>query len=134
MAAKSVVVLMGDSVLIESLGESMRKELKFQIVQMFDGDVDLEKNLKTFKPEFIVIDLDSVRPATIVSLIRDYSGLSFFGIDHSTSQTIIFKSNQYPIHSMHEFCQLAQTGLNPDLQHLKGGLFTQETIYASNSK
>lgn len=108
----------------------MRKELKFRIIQMLDGDVDLKKHLETLKPSLIVIDLDSMQPSNIISLIKEYPGFSFLGINHSTSQIITFESNHYPINSMHEFCQLAQTGLNQNLHRQKGGFVRQEKVNA----
>lgn len=121
MNDQPLVAFLGESVLMECLGESMRSELEVIVVWMDICTAGLYEQLNTLKPDMIVVDLETPRPYAVLALLRERPGTLFLGVDHISSQVIVLQSSQHPVRSMQEFCQLAQAELGCESRMQKGG-------------
>lgn len=107
--SRPLVVLLSDSILMEGLGVSLREELGMHVIQIGNHRTDLQQNLDALEPDLIIIDLDDPQLPAILFMLRKQPGSLFLGIDLQFSQVVVSNCNRYPIHSMGEFCQLAET-------------------------
>lgn len=121
MDTRALVVLLGDCMLMEGLGDSLRNELELDVVNVSNGTFSFQEQLNELKPDMIVVDLDTPQPSNILSLLTERPGTLLLGIDHNSNQVITMKSNRYPIHSINEVCQLTQAELGCEARTQKGG-------------
>jgi len=120
MGKRPLVVLLSDSILMEGLGESLREELRLNVVQVENHRGGLQERLDGLAPDLIIIDLDNPHLSTILFILRKQPETLFLGIDQQFSQVFVLNCNRYPIHSMGEFCRLAETLLDVN-GHKRGG-------------
>lgn len=119
MGDRMPVIVMGDSLLMDSLGSNLREGLKMDVIRVNAASADLEERLRVIQPDLIVFELDVPRPCSILALLKEQPGTLFLGIDPTFSQVIAFNSNWHIIQTMQEFCQLAQTQLD-EYKQLEG--------------
>lgn len=116
MGDRMPVIVMGDSLLMDSLGSNLREGLKMDVIRVNAASADLEERLRVIQPDLIVFELDVPRPCSILALLKEQPGTLFLGIDPTFSQVIALHSDWHLIQTLQEFCQLAQTQLNEDTQ------------------
>lgn len=112
MDKRPLVVLLSDSILMEGLGESLQEELGLNVVQMESHRQGLQERLDALAPDLIVTDLDNPQLANILTMLKKQPETQYLAIDQQLSQVVVLNCNRYPIHSMNEFCQLAETLLD----------------------
>ncbi len=112
MEKQMLVVVLGDSLLMDSVGSDLRDGLDLNVIQVNAFSADDGDWLKSLNPKLIVFELNTPRPCHILSLLREQPGTLFLGIDINCSQAIVLNSNLHSIGNMKELCQLAQTKLD----------------------
>lgn len=128
MDKKGLVIVLGESLLMDGIGTSLRSGQDMSVVRLDAFRPDLEACVKSLDPELIVFELDAPRPCTILSLLREQPGTTFFAVDTSCSQVIMLNSRRHAVQNLKEFCQLAQTGVNNyEAGIRKGGNETEKT-------
>jgi hypothetical protein len=121
MRPQSLVVLLGDTVLIDSVAAGLEDTQAFGVVRM-DASVDgLGEHLKALNPALIVFELDTRRSPAIFSLLREQPGTQLLGLDLTCSQAIVLKSCQHTTRTMKELCQVVQAEVDHRAQTRKGG-------------
>lgn len=133
MDDKQLVILLGDSVFLDSLGITLRDELGLIVIQMDGNSPGLPDLLQAFAPDLMIFDLDAPCTSAILVLLRESPVTTSLGVDHSFSQVTVLKSTLCPIDSMQQFCRLAQSELGRNLSRQKGGERKLE-IHPSNHK
>jgi hypothetical protein len=115
------VVVLGDSLLMDSVRTTLQNGLAHSIVQVDPLEADIGGCLKFFRPELIVFELDSSPLYAILSLLREQPNTLLLGIDGHCSQVIALNGRQHLIEDMEGFCQLAQAELDRRAHIWKGG-------------
>jgi len=105
------VIVLGDSLLMDSVVTNLRDELALDVTQVDTSCMDNEECLKSLDAEMFIFELDSPQPGTVLSLLKELTDALFLAIDTNCSQVIELSSTRHPIENMKEFCQLAQTRL-----------------------
>ena len=105
------VVVLGNSLLMDSVGTNLRDGLALCVFQADASDTGYGEYLNSLAPELVVFELDVPRPCTILSLLKENSGIVFMSVDTKSSQVIVFHSDRYQIRDMDEFCELVRSKL-----------------------
>lgn len=105
------VVVLGNSLLMDSVASNLRDELALSVIRMESSQIDDRACLKAIQPGLIVFEMESPRPCAILSLLREQPGVPLLGIDTNCSQVVEIIGGLHPVQNMKEFCQLAQTSL-----------------------
>lgn len=121
MAKQALVVVLGESLLLNSVEVHLRSGLALPVIRVDSSGGEVNKSVRSLQPELVVFELDTPRPCAILSMLREQSGTVFLGIDTNDSQVVVLNSSRHPIGSMQEFCQLAEARLNDKAQTEKGG-------------
>ena len=120
METRSLVVLLGDSVLMDGVAVGL-EDRQFGVVRLDATDDDIGGRLTALTPDLIVFELDSPRSPSILSLLREQPDTLLLGLDLTCSQVIVLNSHRYITRTMKELCQLVQTEVGHKAHTRKGG-------------
>jgi hypothetical protein len=105
------VVVLGDSLLMDSVAGNLRDELSLSVIRVEGSCINNRECLKSIQPDLIVFEWDAPRPCSILALLREQPGVLLLGIDTNCSQVVQIIGGLHQVQSMKEFCRLAQNSL-----------------------
>lgn len=105
------IVVLGDSLLMDSLASNLRDGLALSVIRVDASCINNRECLKSIQAELIIFEWDAPRPDSILALLREQPGVRLLGIDTSCSQVIEITGRLHPVDNMNEFCRLAQNSL-----------------------
>jgi hypothetical protein len=108
MDERPLIVLLGDSLLMDGVAMSLGDGWRVGVVQMDASIAEMGERLRSLKPELILFELDSPGTPAVFSLLREEPGTLLLGLDRDCSQVIVLNSSRHPTRSMQELGQLVQ--------------------------
>lgn len=93
MEKRRRVILYGKSVIVGSVGASMRDVSGLEIVPLVPP-LPEAKELDALAPDAIIFDLEAAHPDAALSLLRQRPGLLLIGVDPSSDELVIVSSRQ----------------------------------------
>lgn len=105
------VIVLGDSLLMDSVVTNLQGELALSVKRVDTSCMGNEECLKSLEPEMFIFELDTPQPGTILSLLKELTDALFLAIDTNCSQVIELRSASHPIENMKELCELTQSRL-----------------------
>lgn len=105
------VVVLGDSLLLDSVAGNLRDELSLSVIRVDASCINNRECLKSIQPDLIVFEWDAPRPCSILALLREQPGVPLLGIDTSCSQVVEITGGLHPVQNMTELCQVARNSL-----------------------
>lgn len=108
MDERPVVVLLGDSLLMDGVAMSLGDGWRLGVVQMDTSGTDIGERIKSLNPELIVFELDGPRSPTLSTLLTEQPGTMLLGLDLDSSQVIVLNGSRHPARNMKELGQLVQ--------------------------
>ena len=109
MERRPLVVLVGDSVLIDSVSASLEEKGVPGVIHLNVPSVDVHKRLGDLKPDLVVFELDSPYTSPVYTLLREHPGIRLVGLDLNDSSVIVISSHQHTTHSMGELAHVVHT-------------------------
>ena len=109
MKKRPLVVLLGDSLLMDGVAVGLGGRRILGVVRMNTSVADIGERLRSLNPDVIVFELDTPRSPAILALLREQPGTLLLGLDQTCSQVIVLNSQQHTTRTMKELCQLVQT-------------------------
>ena len=117
---QTVVIVIGDSFLMEGIGLGLQKEQALDVIQMETFNKNTQEHLKSLQPELIIFELNNQFSANILSMIAEKPNTIFLAIDNDSDRVIELQSNSYTALNMKDFFQLVCAKVH-DLRKLPGG-------------
>jgi hypothetical protein len=111
MEEKVQVIVLGDSLLMDSVMINLQDELALNVTRVDASCINDKECLKSLDAEIFIFELDTPQPGAIVSLLKELTDALFLAIDTNCSQVVELGSARHSIENMKELCQLAQTRL-----------------------
>ncbi len=74
---KRLIVLYGNSVIVGTLGASLRRSNQYKVVPLLPSQ---QSELETTAPDVVVFDLEAARPEVAFSMLESHPGLMLIGI------------------------------------------------------
>ncbi|MCP4543965.1 MAG: hypothetical protein GY832_43175 [Chloroflexi bacterium] len=109
MENSRLVVLFGDSLLMDGVEASLRASQSLSVMRILDAVTDLRKCLQSLQPDMVIFDWDTPQAQLIVSVLRDQPGVTLLGLDVHSRKVIIVSSHQYTPLSVGELVQVIQS-------------------------
>jgi hypothetical protein len=116
MENSRLVVLFGDSLLMDGVEASLRASQSLGVMRIQDGVADLRKCLRSLRPDMVIFDWDTPQAQLIVSVLRDQPGVTLLGLDIHSRKVIIVSSHQYTPLSASELVQVIQSQSFPKVR------------------
>jgi hypothetical protein len=126
MQPRPLVVLLGDSLLMDGIAVSLAGRKMPGTIRMDSDVLDIRENLKTLQPDLVIFELGAPQSPAILSLLKEQPGIHLMGLDPACSRVIVLNSQQHPTPTMNELYQVvqAETGQQvhlPQAHSPKGG-------------
>jgi hypothetical protein len=107
MTNKPLVALLGNSLLIDGVAESLASRQTLNVIRIDSTDVGT--SVKSLQPDLIVYELESPQSSAILALLSEQPGSLLLGLDLSSSRVIVMNSQQHITRSMQDLYQVFQT-------------------------
>lgn len=112
MENRPLVVLLGNSLLMDGVAVSLTGEQMPNLVRVEAEFEDLRQRLNSIKPDLIVFELDNPEAQSIISLLKARPELLLIGLDPDCCQAIVLNSSQHQTQSMNDLQNVVQTVAN----------------------
>jgi hypothetical protein len=109
MENSRLVVLFGDSLLMDGVEASLRASQSLAVMRILDTVANLRECLQSLQPDMVIFDWDTPQAQLIVSVLRDQPGVTLLGLDVHSRKVIIVSSHQYTPLSVSELVQVIQS-------------------------
>ena len=121
MELRPLVVLLGDSILIDGIAASLGDKEVEGMIHLDAPSVDVQERLEVLKPQVVVFELDSPYASPVLTFLREHPRITLVGLDLTCSRAIILNSQQHFTPTIDNLCQMVQTKAS-EIPHLpKGG-------------
>ena len=108
MEKHTVVVLLGNSMMMDGIAVSLANNDAVSSLQVDPSIANLQGRLKHIEPDLILYELDSDWAHSILSLLSEQPGTLLLGLDADCSRVIVMNSRQRLTKSMEELYELFQ--------------------------
>jgi chemotaxis response regulator CheB len=108
MENRQIVVLFGDSLLIDTVEASLGDNQEWGVVRIHTNVTDVGERLKSLCPDLVIFDWDAPHSEFVVSLLRDQPGIPLLGLDVTCSKVVVLSSRQYIALTAHDLIQVIQ--------------------------
>jgi hypothetical protein len=121
MPQRPLVVLLGDSLLLDGIAVNLAGREMPGTIRMNSDVTDFREYLKTLQPDMIIFELGAPQSTAILSLLSEQPGIQLLGLDLAFSRVIALNSRQHLAPTMNEFCQMVQDRAGQQGDSSKGG-------------
>lgn len=108
MINDQVVVLFGDSLLMDAVEASLGDRQGVSVVRIPTTIHNVEAYIDSLTPDFIIFDWDAPYTEVIISFLRYRPGIPLLGIDVATSRVIALSSLPYPALAVSDLAQVVR--------------------------
>ena len=109
MEKRPLVVLLGNSLLMDGVAVSLTDRRMLGMVRMDRDSGDIRERLQWLDPDLIVFELDDPNGPSIISLLKDCPETLLIGLDLDCSRAIVLNSRQHLTQSMNELQRVVQS-------------------------
>jgi hypothetical protein len=120
MQRRPLVVLLGDSVLIDSVSVRLGEKEVPGVIHLNVPSIEVHKQLGDLKPDLVVFELDSPYTSPVYTFLREHPGILLVGLDLTCSRAIVLNSQQLDTPTLDDLCHVVQTKVS-ERATLKGG-------------
>ena len=112
MTYQPVVVVLGDSLLMEGVAVSLADCRQMSLVRIDSNLFDIWQQIDVLDPDVIVFELEIPHSPFVLSLLKERPGILLLGLDLECNRVIVLNSRQHFTQTMHDLCQIveAETG------------------------
>ena len=121
MDQRPLVVLLGDSVLMDSVAACLAVRQVMVILRIDGSDTAIAHCLRTLEPALIILELDNPESPSIPSFLREQSNTLLLGLDLDCSRVIVLNSQQHATRTMKDLYQVVRAEVGQGARELKGG-------------
>jgi chemotaxis response regulator CheB len=108
MKERRVLVLFGDSLLMDTVEASLEKNPALGVVRIHTAVADLGERLKCLGPDVVIFDLDTPHLEFVLPFLRDKPGVPLLGLDVNCNKVIALSSHRYTALTAHDLAQVIQ--------------------------
>ena len=109
MDDRRIVVLFGDSLLMDTVEASLDENPELGVMRMHSNVPDIGQRLKSIQPHLIIFDWDAPHCQFVLPFLREQSGVPLLGLDVTCSKAIMLCSQEHTILTADELAELIQT-------------------------
>ena len=119
MERKPQVLLLGDSVFMDSVAESLLERKCSNVVRICSKTQQARDLVNFLNPDLIVYELNSQNTDPIFAIIKEQADTLHLAIDLNCKQIILLDCQRKPAESMQDLCELVLQEVS--LKNIKAG-------------
>ena len=121
MDQPSLVVLLGDSVLMDGVAFGLADRQVPGVIRINGSAADIGERLRSLRPDLIVVELDNPQSPSVLSLLREKPGTLLLGLDLNCSRVLVLSSHQHETRTMRELYEVVRDEVSRSAHQEKGG-------------
>jgi len=121
MENRPLVVLLGNSLLMDGVAVSLADKQMLRMVRIDTQTDDIWEQLESHQPELIVFELNNPNMLAIISHLKNRDDMLLIGLDLDCSRAIVLNSRQHLTRSMNELYRVVQSAANLEPMSSTGG-------------
>jgi hypothetical protein len=94
MANTRTVVLYGNSLVVSSVGASLRDRAGLELVRLDAGVPDAAQRLEALRPDVVLFDLATAQPDFAVTLLKEHTKLLLIGVDLTNARMLVLSGHE----------------------------------------
>lgn len=88
------VILFGNSLVVSSVGASLRDRAGLQLVRLDGGVPDAAQQLQALDPDVVIFDRATTLPDFAIELLKKYPRLLLIGIDLTMARMLVLSGHE----------------------------------------
>ena len=88
MENRRIVVLVGDSLLLDTVEASLGERREFGVMRIYTTVTNIAERVKSLYPDAIIFDWDTPHLGFVLSFLKDRPGVPLLGLDVTRSKAI----------------------------------------------
>lgn len=108
MDDRQVIVLFGDSLLMDGVEASLADQHEMDVIRMDATINNVGQHLQRIAPDLVIFDLDLPFSTQIVPLLQEQPGIPFIGLDAQCSEVITLSSQHFNALSANDLVKVIQ--------------------------
>jgi hypothetical protein len=121
MPQRPIILLLGDSLLIDGIAISLAGREMPGTIRRDSGVIDSKECLGTLQPDLVIFEMGAPQSPAILSLLSEQPGVQLIGLDPACSKVIVMSSHQRPTPTMNALYQVVQAEAGQNALLPKGG-------------
>ena len=106
MASKQLIVLFGESLLMDAVEASLRVRADLETVRVPSTMQQVEDHIRSLDPNFLIFDWDAPHSQIVFSYLRDRPGTPLLGLDVNRNDLIAVISLEYPAITINDLANI----------------------------
>lgn len=107
MKENNLIVLYGNSLILGSIGDSLRRCPQFEVITLLPPLEEMKKR-DSLKPDILLFDLETTRPEAVFSLLEGESNLQLIGINPDVNLVKVWSIRELREVSMQSLIELIE--------------------------
>lgn len=95
MDNRRLVVLVGDSLLMDTVEASLGESQEFGVMRIYSTVTDIASRLQSLSPDAVIFDWDVPHADFVLSMLKQWPGVPLLGLDVTCSQVTALSSEQH---------------------------------------
>ena len=112
MEKRPIVVLFGDSLLMDAVAAGLSGRQELDMVQL-DASITGEERLRSLCPDLVIFDLDTPHPGFIVRFLKNQPGVPLFGLNAISNKVIAISSQAHTTLTTDDLSQMIRLQISP---------------------
>lgn len=121
MDQRPLVVLLGDSVLMDGVAVGLADRQALGVVRVEGSTLEIGERLRTLEPDLIVVELDNPQSPSILSLLREQPDTLVLGLELNCNRVLVLNSHQHAARTMTELFHVVRAEVSQTAHEEKGG-------------
>jgi DNA-binding NarL/FixJ family response regulator len=122
MEEDRLIVLFGDSLLMDTVEASLEGIRDLGMVRIHSGVSGVNERIQCLGPDLVILDLNTPQSSSIISFLRDIPDIPLLGLDVTCSKVMALSCQQYVASSADDLAQVIRTqaarGVDPAVSAL----------------
>ena len=116
MADQPLVVVLGDSLLMEGVAVSLANCPQMPLIRLDCNASDIWQQIDALDPDVIVLELKIPHSPFILTLLKERPGILLLGLDQDCNRVIVLNSRIHFSRTMHDLCQIVEAEVGGAVQ------------------
>ncbi len=126
MENRRIVVLIGDSLLMDTVEASLGENQAFGVMRIYTTVTGIADRLKSLYPDAIIFDWDTPHLGFVLSFLKNQPGIPLLGLDVTCSKVIALFSEQHLTLTINDLARVVKahtSGKTRAIEHINDIMF-----------
>jgi len=114
MATQPLIVLFGDSLILDSIEASLADDLDFSLLRLRTAHAEVARRLQAVDPVLVIFDLDAPSLQSIIPFLRADPGVPLLGVDVNGDVAVSLTCAHHAVQNLIDLQGIIRTHFSAD--------------------